>query len=657
MNGLASPCTNDSATCRAPWVLGLVSTFAHDAFLLVLLAAMTWDGDPVRGPALDIPAGLEGLTRVDARRRLARVGPNRWVARDRFARVRDLLRLVLDPMAVMLVAAAAVYFVLGETRDATVLAFALIPVLGVDVALEARSRAALDKLARAAAPLTDVVRDGHVVSAPIEEVVPDDVLVLREGHAVAADSVVRRAANVTVDEWSLTGESEPQPKSAWTGTAADAPPTARVFAGSLMLSGLTAHAVAEAAGILHDDGLIVTGEELETLSEAERASRIARTAIVTRISPEQEFLIVDVLKRAGAIVARTGDGVNDAPALRRADIGIAIGTAWYRRGARDGRPRATRRQLRVHCRHRSPGPAHLAEHPACVSVSDGVSHPNRGSRSARAADRCAPPALADSSGVAGAHRPPRVGAGVQAEPATESVMGRPPPDPAAPLLPRAAVIRSTLSGSALAVASVVVYAWQWPSVGEAQSRALALIVLFAGYQTLIVAERLALHEPSMPLMPRTRVFWGVWCATALSVIAVLYLPYLARLFRVTAPPATDVAGAIVVGTTAVGWRLVLRTRRPVQRNPDITRWASGPRGQDADVEEGAPERPPIFAIGGHDGYAYRRVDRPQEGGDCRRGAEHRGDGGVRRAPPHTVFRRKRTPGRPHLPARPEREAR
>lgn len=164
----------------------------------------------------------------------------------------------------------------------------------------------------------------------------------------------------------------------------------------------------------------------------------------------------------------------------------------------------------------------------------------------------------------------------QAEPATESVMGRPPPDPAAPLLPRAAVIRSTLSGSALAVASFVAYAWQWPSVGEAQSRALALIVLFAGYQTLIVAERLALHEPSMPLMPRTRVFWGVWCATALNVIAVLYLPYLARLFRVTAPPATDVAGAIVVGTTAVGWRLVLRTRRPVQRNPDLTRWASGP---------------------------------------------------------------------------------
>jgi P-type Ca2+ transporter type 2C len=67
-------------------------------------------------------------------------------------------------MAVMLIVAAVVYFLLGETRDAIVLALALIPVLGVDVLLEARSRAALEKLVRAAAPFADVVRGRHVVS-------------------------------------------------------------------------------------------------------------------------------------------------------------------------------------------------------------------------------------------------------------------------------------------------------------------------------------------------------------------------------------------------------------------------------------------------------------------------------------------------------------
>ena len=92
----------------------------------------------------EIPPGLNGLSSIDARRLLGEVGPNRWVKQDRFARLREVVSLLLDPMAVMLIIAAVVYFLLGETRDAVVLALALIPVLGVDVVLEARSRAALE---------------------------------------------------------------------------------------------------------------------------------------------------------------------------------------------------------------------------------------------------------------------------------------------------------------------------------------------------------------------------------------------------------------------------------------------------------------------------------------------------------------------------------
>jgi Ca2+-transporting ATPase len=180
--------------------------------------------------------GLNGLSSIDARA-CGEVGPNRWVKPDRFARIREVVRLLLDPMAVMLIIAAVVYFLLGETRDAVVLALALIPVLGVDVLLEARSRAALEKLARAAAPSADVVRDRQVVSVPLEEVVPGDLLVLREGHVIAADGVVRWAANLAIDESSLTGESEPQPKREWPSAPDEAPPDARFFAGSQAVAG------------------------------------------------------------------------------------------------------------------------------------------------------------------------------------------------------------------------------------------------------------------------------------------------------------------------------------------------------------------------------------------------------------------------------------
>ena len=126
--------------------------------------------DVIAQQALPIPPNLEGLSDREGARLLAEVGANQWVPRDRLAWLRESLRLLLDPMAVMLAIAAVIYAVLGETRDAVVLALALIPVLGVDVLLEARSRTALAKLARAAAPDAEVVRGGKVLTLAFEEV-------------------------------------------------------------------------------------------------------------------------------------------------------------------------------------------------------------------------------------------------------------------------------------------------------------------------------------------------------------------------------------------------------------------------------------------------------------------------------------------------------
>jgi Ca2+-transporting ATPase len=179
-----------------------------------------------------------GLTSAEARARLASHGPNRLVGRERAAWLKDLVSLFLDPMAVMLVVAAGVYFLLGERRDAIVMLAALVPVIGVDVFLEARSRSALKKLAKSVAPRALVVRDGREVMVDTGDLVPGDVLVLAEGEFIHADGVVRSAANLAIDESSLTGESEPQVKRPLgTTETGSAPGEARFYAGSVVLAG------------------------------------------------------------------------------------------------------------------------------------------------------------------------------------------------------------------------------------------------------------------------------------------------------------------------------------------------------------------------------------------------------------------------------------
>jgi Ca2+-transporting ATPase len=97
----------------------------------------------------------------------------------------------------------------------------------------------------------------------------------------------------------------------------------------IMITGdhaVTAKAIAQKIGLWQQDSIILTGEELENMSDAELQSKINQVSIVARALPIQKVRIVDALKAHGHIVAMTGDGVNDAPALKRADIGIAMGS-------------------------------------------------------------------------------------------------------------------------------------------------------------------------------------------------------------------------------------------------------------------------------------------------------------------------------------------
>ncbi len=86
----------------------------------------------------------------------------------------------------------------------------------------------------------------------------------------------------------------------------------------------TARNIARGIG-LRDPETVITGPELDRMGDAELASRVGRCDIFARVVPEQKLRLVQALKAAGEVVAMTGDGVNDAPALRAAHIGVAMG--------------------------------------------------------------------------------------------------------------------------------------------------------------------------------------------------------------------------------------------------------------------------------------------------------------------------------------------
>jgi Ca2+-transporting ATPase len=94
----------------------------------------------------------------------------------------------------------------------------------------------------------------------------------------------------------------------------------------LMITGdgpVTARSIADQAGL--PPGAALSGAELESLSDEQLAERMAGTSVFARVMPEQKLRLVRALQRSGEVVAMGGDGVNDAPALRAADIGLAMG--------------------------------------------------------------------------------------------------------------------------------------------------------------------------------------------------------------------------------------------------------------------------------------------------------------------------------------------
>ncbi|HBT81547.1 TPA: ATPase [Candidatus Giovannonibacteria bacterium] len=88
---------------------------------------------------------------------------------------------------------------------------------------------------------------------------------------------------------------------------------------------VTAQAIAKEAGIYRDGDTILTGQDIDAFSDAELSEKLAKTSVFARVTPEHKLRIIKAYKARGEIVAMTGDGVNDAPSLVAADLGVAMG--------------------------------------------------------------------------------------------------------------------------------------------------------------------------------------------------------------------------------------------------------------------------------------------------------------------------------------------
>ncbi|MFC3884032.1 HAD-IC family P-type ATPase [Bacillus songklensis] len=96
----------------------------------------------------------------------------------------------------------------------------------------------------------------------------------------------------------------------------------------IMITGdhpVTASAIAQSIGLSDDNSRVMTGIQLDTLSDEELEQEIKNVSIFARVTPEHKLRIVSILQKQGHIVAMTGDGVNDSPAIKKADVGIAMG--------------------------------------------------------------------------------------------------------------------------------------------------------------------------------------------------------------------------------------------------------------------------------------------------------------------------------------------
>jgi len=314
-----------------------------------------------------------------------------------------------------------------------------------------------------------------------------------------------------------------------------------------------------AQNIAHQIGLtpldqVITGAELDQMSDADLQARVQRVNIFARVMPEQKLRLVNALKANGEIVAMSGDGVNDAPALKSAHIGIAMGergTDVAREAASlvlldddfSSIVRAVRLGRRIFDNLQKAMAYILAIHVPIAGMS------------------LLPVLLKWPLVLFPVHIvfleliiDPACSIAFEAEPEEEDIMQRPPRDPRKPLFNGSMVALSLLQGLSVLVILLVVFLislYRGQDVLEA--RALTFTTLVAANLSLILTNRSWSRTIWATLRSANIALGWVFGGTLVLLLLVLYVPFLRELFHFTFLHPQDLMICLFAGAFSILW--------------------------------------------------------------------------------------------------------